>query len=74
MDKLIELLNDLYPNIDFTKEKELITGGLLDSSDTVELISEIEDAFDISVTMKYIKPETFESAEAMWQMITELQG
>lgn len=32
----------------------------------------IEDLFDISVTMEYIQPSYFQSAETMWEMIEEL--
>lgn len=72
MEKLLELLNSLYPEIDFSDEKKLIENHVLDSAAVVSVISEIEDAFDISVPMEYIQPKYFESAEAMWEMIEEL--
>lgn len=72
MEQLMELLNEKYPDIDFATEKHLIENSVLDSVEVVSLIAELEDAFDISVTMEYIQPKYFESAEAMWAMIEEL--
>lgn len=73
MEKLLKILNELYPEIDFEKETNLIDDGILDSAEVVTLISELEDAFDISVSMEYIQPKYFQSAEAMLEMIEELQ-
>lgn len=73
MEKLMEMLKTDYPHIDFEKEKQLMTDGLLDSMAVVAIITAIEDMFDIAVTMEYIQPEYFESVEAMWEMIEELQ-
>lgn len=73
MEKLLKLLNESYPAIDFTKEKELISGGILDSVEVISIITEIEDTFDITISMEYIKHENFDSAEAMWKMIEELK-
>lgn len=73
MEQLKEMLKEKYPHIDFDKETSLISSGLLDSMAVVTLIAEIEDMFDISVTMEYIQPTYFESVDAMWEMIEELQ-
>ena len=56
MNELFDVLKETYPDIDFTKEKNLIDDGILDSVGMVTLISAIEDHFDISVTMEYIQP------------------
>lgn len=73
MEELKKMLEEKYPAIDFDSEKSLVTDGILDSIEVVTIISEIEDMFDISVTMEYIAPQYFESVEAMWGMIEELQ-
>lgn len=72
MEKLLELLNSLYPEIDFENEKKLIENHILDSASVVSIVSEIEDEFDVSIPMEYIQPKYFESVEAMWEMIEEL--
>ena len=72
MDELLEMLSEKFPNIDFENEDKLYEKGILDSVSVVEIISEIEDMFDVSVSMEYIQPKYFESAQAMWNMIEEL--
>lgn len=73
MDQLKSLLKETFPHIDFENEKQLVSDGVLDSVAVVVIITAIEDAFDISVTMEYIQPMYFESVETMWEMIEELQ-
>lgn len=73
MDQIRDILEENFPNIDFDKEKHLMTDGILDSLAVVTIIAQIEDAFDISVTMEYIQPMWFESVETMWQMVEELK-
>jgi len=73
MEQLKEMLKSNFPNIDFENEKALMSDGILDSMSVVSIIAELENLFDISVTMEYIQPEYFESVEAMWEMVEELQ-
>ena len=72
MEELKKMLQEKYPNIDFDAEKNLVSSGILDSMEVVTIISEIEDLFDVSVTMEYIQPSYYESVETMWEMIEEL--
>ncbi len=73
MDELKQMLAEKFPNIDFENAKELVSSGILDSLSVVAIIAEIEELFDISVTMEYIQPAYFESVETMWEMVEELQ-
>ena len=66
------MLERNYPNIDFDNETQLMSSGVLDSLAVVAIIAEIENMFDISITMEYIQPMYFESVETMWEMIEEL--
>jgi acyl carrier protein len=72
MEKLYEILEDMQPEIDFHREKALIDDHLLDSLTVLALISELEDEFDISIPAVEIIPANFNSAEAMWKLITRL--
>ena len=71
--ELKEMLKANFPHIDFDREKRLMTDGILDSMSMVTIIVELENLFDVSVTMEYIQPANFESVEAMWEMVEELQ-
>lgn len=72
MEQLREIMTSKFPSIDFEKEKNLIDDGLITSIDVVGIITELEDAFGISITMEYIQPMYFQSLESMWEMIEEL--
>lgn len=73
MEQLKKMLESNFPNIDFDAEKNLMTNGILDSMAVVTIIAEIENLFDVAVTMEYIQPSYFESVETMWEMVEELQ-
>ena len=74
MEELMEVLSALKPEIDFTKETELIDEGLLESFDVITLIAELEDQFDVEIPAEEIVPENFNSAAALWEMVCRLKG
>ena len=51
MEKLLAILKDIDPDIDYENEEHLIDDGLLDSMQVLELVSTLEDEFDIEVQM-----------------------
>ncbi len=69
MEELLEILGDLHPEVDFTTEKGLVTGGILDSFDIVSLISEINEEFDVTIGAAELTPENFDSAEIIYALI-----
>lgn len=73
MDELLERLNDLFPEIDFTRETRLMDGGLLTSLDLVMLVTELNDAYEIEITSEELLSENFNSAEAIWALIRRMQ-
>ena len=46
---------------------------LLDSFAIITLVSELEDAFDISIEASEMMPVNFNSAKAIWAMVQRLQ-
>lgn len=73
MEELLEILNDINPDVDYSKEKNLIDGKVYDSFSIITLVSNISEEFDIEIGPKYLVPENFNSAEAMWKMIQKIQ-
>lgn len=73
MEELLEALNRVNSKIDYENEKSLVTDKIIDSIDMTSILAELEDTFDIEIDMEYIVPENFDSVEAMWEMIQELQ-
>lgn len=72
MEQVLDILQDLKEDIDFEETKDLIDGGYLDSFDILQLISDLNDEFDISIPAAKIIPQNFNSAEAIWNMVQEL--
>lgn len=73
MDKLMKILWEINPDIDFETEDALIDGGMLDSFDIVTLVAEIDDAFGIEIPAEALIPENFNSAKAIFALIQQLQ-
>ena len=51
----------------------MIDDKILDSFDIVSIIAEINDRFDVTVTAEKITPQNFNSAEALYALIQELE-
>lgn len=73
MDKLMGILLEINPDIDYKKETALIDAGLLDSFDIVTLVSEIDDVFGVEIPAQALTPENFNSAKALYGLIRRLQ-
>lgn len=71
MEQLLKLLRSIRSDIDFEKEAALIDSGLIKSLEVLTIFVEIEKEFGIKLPVSKIKPENFNSAEAMWKMILE---
>jgi acyl carrier protein len=72
MNELISILTELHDDVDFATETGLIENGILNSLDIVTLITEINDRFDVQIPAEEIMPENFDSAEALWALISRL--
>lgn len=73
MEKLIEILEDIQPDVDYETAENLIDGHILSSLSIISLVAEIEDEFDITIPAVDIIPANFNSAKAMMKMIERLQ-
>ncbi len=74
MDKVLEILKAANDTIDYANETALVTSGLIDSLELMEIISELEDAFDIEIGMEEIVPENFDSVEAIFRLTERLSN
>ena len=72
MEKLLKILNELHPEVDFENNASLIDDGILDSLDIVSLVTEIYAEFDVTIPAEEIVPENFNSASALMALITKI--
>ena len=73
MDDLMEILEELRPDVDFENETGLIDNGILDSFDIVSLVTALNDAYDIEIKPNNLVPENFNSRDAILALVEQLQ-
>lgn len=65
-EKIIKILTELRPEFDFTQAGvNFIEEGMLDSFDMVNLVSELDSTFGISIDGVDILPENFSTVDAI---------
>jgi len=74
MEKLLGILSNVRPDIDFSKTNQLIDNGVLDSFDIVMLVGELNEEFDIKIGVENLVPDNFNSADAIMDLISRLQN
>lgn len=73
MKRLIEILQELQPDVDFENTENLVDGRYLDSLTILSLIAEIEEEFDVEIPTVEIIPSNFNSAKKIWALIEKLR-
>ncbi|MCR4610670.1 MAG: acyl carrier protein [Lachnospiraceae bacterium] len=69
---IIEILEEIRPDVEFENETSLVDGNVLESFDIVSLVSELSDEFDITIRPKDLVPENFNSVDAMTALVEKL--
>ena len=73
MEKLLELLKGIKEDIDFENCTTLVDDGYIDSFDILQIISTLNDGYDISIPAHEIIPANFNSAQGLLDMVCRLQ-
>ena len=73
MEGLLELLEDVRDDVDFENCTDLIDGKILNSFDIIQIISIIDEEYDIEIPAKEIIAANFNSAQAIYDMIQRLK-
>ena len=71
-EQLLALLNDNFPEIDFTESNALVDDGILESIVLVEIISTISLEMGVLIPYEEIVPQNFNSLDAMAAMLERL--
>lgn len=72
METLLQILEELHPDVDFETEEHLIDDKILDSFDIVTLVAEIDAEFDVAIPAEELIPENFNSAKALYALVEKL--
>lgn len=73
MEELLNILKGIRPDVDFVNEKKLIDDGVLDSFDIIQVVQELNEAFDVEINVEDLEPDNFNTIEAMMELLTKLQ-
>ncbi|MBQ9461328.1 MAG: acyl carrier protein [Clostridia bacterium] len=73
MDRLIEILEDIKPDVDYATCETLIDSHILESLDIISLIAELEEEYGVTIPAIEIVPENFNSAQRIKKMIERLE-
>lgn len=72
-EKLMAILEDVRPDLDFEKETKLIDEGILDSFDIISIVEAIDSTFNIEINVEDLEPENFNSVDQIVELIQKLQ-
>ena len=72
MEALLDILQELHPEVDFETETALIDNKILDSFDIVTIVAEIDAEFDVQIPAVELTPENFNSAQALYALVEKL--
>lgn len=74
MEKLLAILKETCPGVDFETETGLVDNELIDSFDLVTIAAEIMGEFDVELNVDDMIPENFNSVAAMMALIDKNRG
>lgn len=69
-DKIVAILKENIAGVD-VNSKALVDDGYINSLAIIQLVSELDMAFDIEITFQSITKQNFNSVEAMERMVKE---
>ena len=71
--QVLKVLQEEYPEIDFTTSDTMVDDGVLDSLTITEIIGALSLEFEIQIPYEEIKEENFNSVSAMAGLVSRLQ-
>lgn len=72
-EKLKEIVTRVSPSAASYTGTQYVSDGILESVEIMEIVSEIEEAFDLIIGPEYILPEYFESVETLEKLVRDVQ-
>lgn len=72
-EKLIKILMEINPDLDYEKETALVDDGLFDSLEVMTIVTEIDDRFHVEIDPDDVIAENFNSVETMLALIEKAQ-
>lgn len=70
-EKIIEILQNIRPELDYTASNDFIADGYIDSFDVVTLVASINDQLNVNIKPSDIIPENFVNIESIINLINK---
>ena len=70
-EKILKILQDIRPELDFTESNNFIEDGYLDSFDMVALVSALDKEYGVSILGEDIVPEKLSNIENIIKIINK---
>lgn len=71
-EKVLEILEEYCEEAISYTGSNMMEEGIIDSFTVINIVSELEDAFDIEVDAKYVVAENFRNKEAIIDLVKRL--
>ncbi len=72
-EKILDILLNIRPDVDFENQKALIDDRILDSFDILAVVAELDEEFDVEINVQDLLPENFNSVEGLMDLVAKLQ-
>lgn len=72
-EKIRDILYSIRPDADFEHSSNFWEDGYLDSLDIMDLIDELEKAYQIDIKLEYIKGSYFSDYDSIIKLINEVK-
>lgn len=72
-EKVLEVLTEEFPGVDFEASDELVADGVMDSLTITGIIAALSMEFGITIPYEEIIEENFNSVDALADMVERLQ-
>ena len=73
MNEFLKELKAIRTDVDFEHEDRLVESGILASFDIIQIVMMIESVYEVKVPVTELKPNNFNSATAMYEMVQRLE-
>ena len=71
-EKILEVLREVNEEILEDTERDLLATGILDSFDIVNMVVELEEAFDIVIDVDLVTPDNFRTDDSIIKVMENI--
>ena len=72
METILKILQGIRPDIDFKNATRLFDDHVLDSFDIIQVVNQLNEAYDIEIDVGDLVAENFNSVEGMLELVERM--